>query len=143
MNPSRETIMAAVFGLVSGATGFKTAARRLELWSKTPNQPAVFVQIVGEEYAPRVARGLPPKVTIHAEIWLYANVGPDPKAVPEVAMNAVLEAVEAALQPPPGAETQTLGGLVSHCWIEGRAERDPGQIDGQAKAILPIRILVP
>jgi hypothetical protein len=47
------------------------------------------------------------------------------------------------LAPTGRAETQTLGGLVSHCWIEGRIEMDSGDNDGQAKAIIPIRILVP
>jgi hypothetical protein len=36
-----------------------------------------------------------------------------------------------------------LGGLVTHCWIEGRIEIHPGDLDGQAIAVVPIRMLVP
>lgn len=141
MNVARETIMNALLALATGAADFKTTGRRLQLWDKTPNQPALFLRNVGDDYPPRAARGLPPKVTIHAEIWLYAKVGTDPAKIPGAALNVLVDAVDAALAPNPGQETQTLGGLVSHCWIEGRIEMDPGDIDGQAKAIVPVRIL--
>lgn len=136
---NRELIMTAAFNLVAASAGFQTSGRRLVLWNKCPSQPAIFLRNVGDEYPQRPARGLPAKVTIKAEIWIYTKVGPDD--VPGSSINGLVDAVEAALQPATGAETQTLGGLVSHCWIEGEIMMDPGDIDGQAKAIIPIKIL--
>lgn len=142
---ARETIMTALVALLAAVPGIKTGPlRRLQLWSQVPNQPAMFLRNAGDDYPARAANGLPAKTTMHVEVWLYAKVGTDPSAVPGVVLNGLVDAVEAALQPTPAtANRQTLGGLVSHCWIEGRIEMDPGDLDGQAKAIIPLRILGP
>jgi hypothetical protein len=143
MVPSRETIVSALFDLALTAATFNTNGRRLQLWSKVASFPALFVQSTGTHYPPRDVRGLPPKCTILAEIWVYTNVGQDPNANPEAALNDIIDAIEAALAPPPAGGVQTLGGLVSHCWIEGEIEQFPGVLDGIAKAIIPVKILVP
>ena len=54
-----------------------------------------------------------------------------------------LDALEEALAPPPGFDRQTLGGLVHYCRIEGRVVKDPGDLDGQGLALVPIKILAP
>jgi hypothetical protein len=36
---------------------------------------------------------------------------------------------------------QTLGGLVSHCWIDGKIMKDSGDIDGDGIAVIPVKIL--
>ena len=58
------------------------------------------------------------------------------------ALNGLLDAVEAALNPFP-LEAQTLGGLVTHCWIDGSTDYHPGDLDGQAIAVVPVKVLVP
>ena len=120
---NREKIMTALFNLLvaapTGKNGFRTTGRRLLLWSAVAAQPALFLRDVRDEYPPRAARGLPAKVTIHAEIWIYVKVGEDPKTSPGAALNVLIDAIEAALQPTTAAGVQTLGGAVSHCWIEG------------------------
>jgi hypothetical protein len=141
MQNTREAIMTALFAQVVGAYAFRTVGRRLQLWKETPDQPALFLRNAGDHYPARAVRGLPAKVTIEAEIWLYVRVGPDKSAIPGAALNALIDAVEMALQPGPAQEVQTLGGLVQHCWIEGKIEMDPGDLDGQAKAIIPVRML--
>jgi hypothetical protein len=123
-------------------TGFRTTGRRLKMWTQTPEQPALFLRNVGDEYPPRTTRMLP-KVAMEAEAWVYSNAGSDPDAVPAVTLNWLLDAIEKALKPAPGFEAQTLGGLVAHCWIEGKIEMHPGDLDGQAIAVVPISILVP
>lgn len=145
MKVGRETIMTALVALLATATGFKTGPlRRLQLWSQVANQPAIFVRNAGDDYPARPINGLPAKTTMHVEIWIYAKVGIDPSGVPGVVINGLVDAVEAVLQPTAAtAGRQTLGGLVSHCWIEGRIEMDPGDLDGQAKVIIPLRILGP
>ena len=60
-------------------------------------------------------------------------------------LNPLLDAVVAALAPG-GADlavnAQTLGGLVSHCWLAGKIETDEGALGGQAVAILPVEIVL-
>lgn len=140
---NRDAIMSALFALVTSVPGFMTTGRRLLLWTEVPEQPALFVRHIGDEIAPRAARGLPPKTTMRAEVWIYAQMGTDPESVPGAALDSLVDAVSAAMAPSAFTGVQTLGGLVSHCWIEGSLHLDPGDIDGQAKAIIPVHILVP
>lgn len=143
MTPSRETIIQALFDLALTAATFNTSGRRLLLWSKVASFPALFVQSTGTHYPPREARGLPPKRAITAELWVYTDVGKDTNANPEQGLNNIIDALEAALTPSIGTNVQTLGGLVYHAWIEGNIEQFPGVLDGIAKAIIPVKILVP
>jgi len=36
---------------------------------------------------------------------------------------------------------QTLGGMVSHCRIDGQVMKDPGDLDGDALLWVPLKIL--
>ena len=67
----------------------------------------------------RQSEGLP-TLTINAHVFIYMSAGMDPEDVPDTAMNALLDAVDAAVAPS-GADAlngnkQTLGGLVAHCY---------------------------
>jgi hypothetical protein len=139
----REQIITALFNLALTAANFNTSGRRLQLWSKVASFPALFVQSTGTHYPPRDVRGLPPKRTITAELWVYTDVGKDPNANPEAALNDIIDAIEITLAPNIISGVQTLGGLVSHAWIEGEVEQFPGVLDGIAKAIIPVKILIP
>jgi hypothetical protein len=86
--------------------------------------------------------GLPPRRQLSVELYLYAASG-DPHIAPSSLLNPLLDAVETALAPDPGSDTQTLGGLAEHCWIGGRIETDEGALGDQAVAILPVEILLP
>ncbi len=57
----------------------------------------------------------------------------------------LVEAVELALEPPPGEPTITLGGLISHAWIEGESHWLTGEIfpNGQGMFTVPINIIIP
>lgn len=141
---NREAIMAALLAQVA-TSAFATSGRRLIPWSQVTEQPAIFVRHIKEEHPPRPLP-TPPRATIHAEVWIYAKT-PDPSDVPDSTINPLIDAVEAALVPS-NAELavgrgQTLGGLVNHCWIEGTIEVDPGDLDSQAIAVIPVKILVP
>ncbi len=112
------------------------------LWSNVAEQPALFLRDGPETYAPRQARGQPAKVTLTAECWVYVQ-SRDVNAAPIVALNNLIDWIVTVLQPLPSQECQTLGGLVSHCWIEGKIEKDAGDLDGlgQAVAIIPINVM--
>lgn len=147
MNNTRETIYAALFALVSTSAGFVTASRRLEHWSDVgpEEHPALFQRQLDEERIS--ARGVPPKVKLNVELYVYVHTLAQqlaPDVVPSQLLNPLLDAIEAALVPDDaGNNVLTLGGLVSHCWIEGKTESFEGMLGDQAVAIIPVSILVP
>ena len=129
--------------LASGQAPVVTWGRRLppadDLGSI--NQPAVYVITSGEHRKP--LRGFPDQVTLKADVWVFCNAGGDMHAVPATQLNYLLDALDAAVAPDPITRFQTLGGLVSHCWIEGDIVNDEGLFQGQSFAIVPFMILVP
>ena len=141
---NREDIFEALFDLVANAAEFKTKKRRLKLWTEVngSQRPALFVAQRGETYI-RNSEAVPQKVVLKAEIYIYTDAGKDPNVIPATDLNKLVDAVDAALAPSPVTGRQTLGGLVSHCWIEGDVMTDPGDLDGDGMAIIPVRILVP
>ncbi|HLI20183.1 MAG TPA: hypothetical protein VKV32_03635 [Stellaceae bacterium] len=138
---TREPIYAALFALVSSCADFVTVSRRLRHWSDVgaAEQPALF-QIQKSEAAEERA-SLPPKWRAAVDLYIYAQA-PDEVTPPATIVNPLLDAIEAALAPDPFTNVQSLGGLVSHCWIAGKIMTDEGVLGGQAVAIVPIEILV-
>ena len=141
---SRNAIADALLTLLTSTGVFNISGRRLIPWTKVDSQPAIFVRHVGDHYAPR-GTGMPPKVIMECEAWIYSNAGKDSLTAPGAALADLLDTVEALLKPAAGApsRTQTLGGTVVHAWIEGKIEVHPGDLDGQAIAVVPISILCP
>jgi hypothetical protein len=141
---SRNAIVDAVLALLTSTGAFNTSGRRLLAWTKVDSQPAIFVRHVGDHYGSR-GSGMPPKVVMECEAWIYSNAGKDADAAPSAALADLLDTVEALLKPATGhpSRAQTLGGAVAHAWIEGKIEIHPGDLDGQAIAVVPISILVP
>ncbi len=139
---SREAIYSALWSQVSGLAGIVTASRRLKHWDDVPpeQQPALFQ--TQKDQDPEQKYGLPTKWKLYADLYLYVNSGQDPLAVPAIALNNLVDTIEAALAPSPMSGVQTLGGLVSHCWINGKIETDEGVLGAQAVAIIPVEILV-
>jgi hypothetical protein len=137
----REPIYTALFALVAGAASFITVSRRLRHWSDigAAEQPALFMTQKSENAEER--QPLPVKWRASVDLYLYAQA-PDELTSPATVLNLLLDAVEAALAPDPVGHVQTLGGLVSHCWIAGRIQTDEGVLGGQAVAIVPVEILV-
>ncbi len=139
---TREPIYAALFALVAGAANFVTVSRRLRHWSDVgaAEQPALFMIQKSENAEER--RPLPVKWRASVDLYLYAQAPDELTSPPATVLNPLLDAVEAALAPDPVSHVQTLGGLVSHCWIAGRIQTDEGVLGGQAVAIVPVEILV-
>jgi len=139
---TREPIMVALFAKLSAIPGVITSSRVLEtIASVSPaEQPALFLA-PRSQVAMRV-RGLPTRWVIDVAVYVYTNRGNDLTVVPDTAMNTILDAIEAALEPAPGVEVQTLGGLCDQVLIEGVVETDEGALGDQAIAIVPVRIHV-
>ena len=144
---SREQISVAFFGLIRNAADFAAVSRRFVHWDQVNETQMPFLTMLksGEQRG-RQAEGLP-TLTINAHVFVYLSAGLDPDDVPDTAMNAVLDAIDAAVAPSGaaalGGNRQTLGGLVSHCYPFGPVFIDTGDVDGKAVAAIPFQILVP
>jgi len=144
---SREQISVAFFDLIAGAVNFTATSRRFVHWDQVNETQMPFLTLLKTgEVRGRQTEGLP-MLTINAHVFVYLSAGMDPEDVPDTAMNALLDAIDATVAPS-GADAlsgnkQTLGGLVSHCYPLGPAFVDTGDVDGKAVAAIPFQILVP
>jgi hypothetical protein len=111
-------------------------------------QPACFVCGCAE-IKKAGPRGLPGKLELVLFAFLYAyNAGQeqpigDETVLAEDVIDRMLEAIDDALMPDEQGR-QTLGGLVTHCWVEGAdTPIEPGLFGQQAMAVVPIHVEVP
>lgn len=139
---ARETIYAALFGLLSGSASFKVASRRLRHWDdvKTAEQPALFMVQEGED-AVSPSTTLPAKFVMRIGIYIYAQE-PDHNKAPSSVLNPLVDAVLTALQQISGLDRQTLGGDVTSCQVDGKIVYDEGVLGNQAVAIIPVKLIV-
>jgi hypothetical protein len=137
----RETIMQALFNLVSSSASFATASRRLKLWSDVgkAGTPALFQYERDDVYSN--GKNYLPIMEMNVDLFIYTKPGLDSGVTPISILNPLLDAIDAALAPNPVTHRQTLGGLVSHVWIDGKIMKDPGDLDGDGVAVIPLKIL--
>lgn len=167
---TRETIMDALADKwlslrIGDKPIFRTVTRRWQNWQDDPSavrmpMPALVQWEVSESIT-KSGRGIPSVRTWEVHLLCYAMI-PDAQGgvVPGTPnkttggasiINPIIDAIETALAPPaiPLVDdtwgTQTLGGLVEDCWIEGTTVKVLGDGDpsGLCAAIIPIKILVP
>lgn len=126
---------------VACTTGFLTFGRRLIPWDQVPDQPALFLREPDEEleYQSIILQ----VQTIKAEVWIYSKAGQNPAIAPITGLNNLLDAVQGALAPDLTTGRFTLGGLVHWCRLQGKIEKEPGDLDGQAIAVAEVLITVP
>jgi hypothetical protein len=140
---NREAIAAALFAKLQGVTTFATASRRLKSWADVAaaDQPALFLNLRTYLYTQRP--GLGPVWEFNFDAYVYVKTDDNGDVAPSTVMNPILDAIDAVLQPDNAiTNKQTLGGLVQHCWIEGRVDTDEGVLGGQGVAIIPIVVKV-
>lgn len=146
-NPTRIQIMDALYDLVVNASPqFRTKSRRVALWgdpeAAKPLRPYIAMGVREETFVG--GQDGPPAVrtyNVHFYIYTDATNVADPSSLLNGLLDAVQEALRAPLFPAPGR--QTLGGLVHNCWINGEIFKDPGDLDNDGMAIVPVKILVP
>lgn len=153
---NRETIKAAIFARVitatfgsaiNGRTTWGLTSRRLKLFNDVdPSvQPALFMVQHRETYE-TYGSGHMVKRFLDIGLWCYAPTG-HTDVIGDQYLDLMESALEATLAPDDPIQVElTLGGLVA--WVRITKEdntfiRDPGDIDGQALLILPIRVLIP
>ena len=123
-------------------SGFLTTGRRLKMWTDVTEQPALYLRDGDEDVT--YPNTILQQQTILADVWIYSNAGADPDVVPIIALNNLLDAVQTAFAADdPDQQRFTLGGLVFWCRVAGRIEKSPGDLDGQAIAVMPVEIFVP
>lgn len=117
----------------------------------SPNQqPAAFlVQI--REHRQAGPRGLPGKLMLEGMIFIYVyppltdSVPGKETSLAATKINELLKLVDDSFQPDLQGHNEycSLGGVVSHCWVEGQTDQDPGIFGDQAMATVPLHILIP
>ena len=142
----RETILAALFALVSTLPGLVTTSRRPRYWSDVPReeQPALFMG-AGDQDPKNDSSGLPVSLTLKGNLYLYVQSS-DETVPPSMVLNGFLDQLDALLAPPfPGTPWpqgfQSLGGLVKHAWISGPITTSGDLLGDQGIAIVPFEIL--
>jgi hypothetical protein len=139
---NRRAALTAFMALIRPIAPFRTASCRVKFPDEIGEQPAVYFIYDGGDYPPRAAAGLPAKVTISGDLWIYDRVD-DPDEEFGFTMAEHVDAIDKALGPDAFGRPQTLGGLVYDTRIEGNVILDPGHTSGQGVVKIPIKILFP
>ena len=143
----RENAIGALMNLVANAYPWKFGpARRLKLWSDVPgaSRPACFLFEGGQE-AYFWSESAIPKRIIEVRLFVYLNAK-DPSIAGAALLNSVMDAFDTAFSLS-GSDIvigrNTLGGTVYNCRIDGKALKDPGDLDGNALLIVPVKLIFP
>lgn len=141
---TRESAIGALVNIVTDAYPWKLGpARRLKLWSDVPaaNRPACFLFEGGQETYSWTETGLPKRV-IEVKIFVYLNAK-DPGISGATLLNEMMDTLDVAFAPT-GSDIalgrNSLHGTAYQCRIDGKALKDPGDLDGDALLIVPIKL---
>ena len=143
----RESAIGALMNIVASAYPWTLGpARRLKLWSDVPSasRPACFLFEGGQETYSWSESALPKRI-IEVKLFVYLNAK-DPSTVGAALLNGVMDALDTALALSGGdlvLGRNTLNGTAYHCKIDGKALKDPGDLDGDALLIVPIKLILP
>jgi hypothetical protein len=143
--------MSAVFALIqnmtfsspiNGASAWVTTSNRLKLFADVAadQQPAAYL-VTHREVDEYRGLGLLRR-RLELGVWCYCRS--DSQAGGPL-LDTMMESFEAAFNvaDDPSHNTNTLGGLVYWCRIEGRVFKDPGDLDNQTLLIVPIVVEMP
>lgn len=143
---SREAAIAALMNLIAGAYPWKLGpVRRLKLWGDVPamSRPACFLFEGGQEtYV--WSQSAAAIRTIEVKVFVYLNAKEMHVAGASL-VNDVMDALDSAFALVGGDAAlgrQTLGGAAHHCRIDGKPLKDPGDLDGDALLIVPVKIVL-
>lgn len=143
----REGAIAALMGIVANAYPWKLGpARRLKLWSDVPaaSRPACFL-FEGTQETYSWSENAIPKRILEVRLFVYLNAK-DPNVSGAALINGVMDALDNAFALSGGDLAfgrRTLGGAAYSCRIDGKVLKDPGDLDGDAVLIVPVKIVLP
>ena len=143
---NRESIYSALFNQLKSVDGIVSATRgtpRQGFDQDRANMPALFM-IQRKEEPQRVGKGMPPKWKLTVDVLLFAATADSRTAVAMSKLNPILDAIDDALDPNAvGLFDNTLGGLVSHCYLNGASQIVEGLDSNVSAVIMEIEMLVP
>jgi len=141
---ARETAMAALFTHVTGLVAFKSAMRRFDPWDKIndADKPALRWLEDGETNT-RTNIAVPTYRILRVKLLVYDFYGDYATTITTMRFNALLESVDGAFAVDKLTNRCDLGLFpqVQDAWIEGDTLKDPGDVDGQAVAVVPVHVL--
>jgi hypothetical protein len=144
---SRESAIEALMNLVANAYPWTLGpVRRLKLWSdvSVASRPACFL-FEGSQETYSWSESALPKRIIEVRLFIYLNAK-DPSIVGATLVNDVMDALDSAFVISGGdviLGRSTLGGTVYSCRIDGKILKDPGDLDGDAILIVPVKLVLP
>lgn len=143
----RESAIGAFISIIANAYPWKLGpVRRLRLWNDVPaaSRPACFLFEGGQDTYSWTDGAIPKRI-IEVRVFVYLNAK-DPNIVGAALLNGVMDAFDSAFRLS-GSDLisgrNTLGGLVYNCHIDGKVLKDPGDLDGDALLIIPVKIILP
>lgn len=142
---TREQVASALFTLLKTSHSYPTSSRRFKTWSDIPavQKPALYMVEHEEEHV-RGKQLVPAIRTLMVDVYLFISTGMDKNSVPIITLNNLIDAIDpvsGGVLKPGFNGKQTLGGLATDCYIEGKITKVPGDIDGQGVAIIPIKVI--
>lgn len=149
MHANLEDIFAALFAVVQKATingnpAFVTTSRKFQIWNNVPAgaQPALFQRQGNLRASQAQTYGLT-KWGLRCTLWIYCKHSPDSGSIPSQVLNGLVNAVDDILSPrAQGFPPQTLGGLVTNCYIDGDAIYDEGEAPDDTQSICVLSIFI-
>ena len=136
-------MLSALFDWISiQVPEFTVKGRRVKFWDEVKNQNCFFLRHTAAE--DEFANNIMQRTTVEAEVWIYSPAGEDPETAPDIGLNCLVKKIRDCFAPDDRASGRfTIGGNAFWCRISGRTEYDPGDIDGIAKAVIPVKITLP
>ena len=145
----REPIYQALFDLVTnnpGVAGMFTAkGRLLPHEASVPDAlcPALYTFQLPERWVNK-GKGIPPIRTLYVAFVAYFSTGQSNAQLPATMVNAAADAIDAAItQPGNPQNTQTLGGLVEHVYIEPEVKPYEGLLQEKSILVAVVGMLIP
>lgn len=136
MKAKREDVSVALFNLLATnqalAALCKTVTRKPKIWTAVNDAEKPFLTLFKggpstEAFdQPQERRVGLTKYILHFNLWLYVVADPSGQTNAETIVNNISDAIDAAMQTDVNkssfGERQTLGGLVTNCYIDGGSE---------------------
>lgn len=143
---ARETIYAALFSQLQTAlsASFKTVSRRWQPPDQVSpaDRPALYQVETGEVAATsQKIAGLGIVWNLKVDLVLYSAGNTDPTSTPSTELNALLDAVEAALPNVTKGMAQTLSGNVYTARIDGKIEIVENVAGMVGMAVVPVLLI--
>ena len=142
---TREQAMIALFNLLTSAYSFNYTSRRPITASglATLSMPALLLIDDDEEHVK--GKYVTPAIrTLSCAAWIFISTGQDVSITPATLLNNIIDLIDpvsnGVLKPGPNGR-QTLGNLVTDCYIEGKVQKDPGVQGGIGFAHVPMKII--